>query len=280
MGKQSLTIDLKSLPKASLGFKEPMLAKAVNSLPTKGDWQYEIKLDGYRAVIVKKRGQVMVFSRRGNNLNRRFPVIAAAFDFLADDTIIDGEIVALDEKGMPSFAALQNSRHRARALHFYAFDLLAYRGKDVRGISLLERRDLLENYVLKNLSEPVRLSVGIKADPNRLVALAKQSGLEGLVAKRMDSRYERGERSGAWVKYKTNQGQELVIGGYKPGPVAFDYLLVGYYEETKLFFIGKIKNGFTPSLRRQIGEHFKALKTKECPFANLPEPHNAVGARR
>jgi bifunctional non-homologous end joining protein LigD len=121
----------------------------------------------------------------------------------------------------------------------------------------------------------VRLSSEFAASAKDLIAAAKQQGLEGIVAKRIDSKYEAGERSGAWLKYKTNKGQELVIGGYKPGTNAFEYLLVGYYEGKDLMFVSKIKNGFTPIVRRRVAEHFKKLETKTCPFANVPEPKNA-----
>jgi len=104
---------------------------------------------------------------------------------------------------------------------------------------------------------------------------AKKTGLEGVIAKRVDSRYESGERSGAWVKYKTNQGQELVIGGYKPAPNGFDYLLVGYYDGKDLIFIAKIRNGFTSVSRREVARNFPRLQTSQCPFANLPEPASA-----
>src|SRR5437762_4478038 len=169
-----MKIDLETLPNASLGFIEPMLAKAVDSLPTKGNWLYEVKLDGYRAMAVKKRGQVTLFSRRGNALNRRFPTLPDAFDFLPEDSILDSEIVVLENTGKPSFSALQNSLGRANALFFYAFDLLAYRGKDLRRLPLAERRALLEKYVLRNIKEPVRLSTAFSAEPKRLVAAAKE----------------------------------------------------------------------------------------------------------
>ena len=156
-----MKIDLKRLPNASLGFIEPMLAKPVHSLPTKGDWLYEVKLDGYRALVVKKRGQVTLFSRRGNALNRRFPTLPCAFDFLPEGSIVDGEIVVLDNTGKPSFSALQNSLLRANTLYFYAFDLLAYRGKDLRRLPLSIRREVLEEHVLKNMNEQVRLSTAL-----------------------------------------------------------------------------------------------------------------------
>lgn len=270
-----MKVDLQGLPKARLDFIKPMLAKPIDSLPSGRDWLYELKLDGYRALVMKKRGQTTLFSRRGNILNGRFPTIAAAFSFLPNDTIVDGELVVLDDQGKPSFSALQNSRFTPDALYFYAFDVLAYQGKDLRKLSLTERRSLLEGNALKGMRDPVRLSAVFNTSPKQLIAAAKQTGLEGVIAKRGSSRYESGERSGSWVKYKTNKGQELVIGGYKPGPNGFDYLLVGYYEGKDLIFIAKVRNGFTPALRRAVAQHFRALRTSECPFANLPEPASA-----
>jgi bifunctional non-homologous end joining protein LigD len=270
-----MKVSMNDLPKASIEFIEPMLAKNVEQLPTKGDWVYEVKLDGYRAQAIKKRNILTLFSRRGNNLNKRFPLISNAFDFLPNNTIVDGEIVALDEQGRPSFSALQNSLRRAQDLYFYAFDLLAFSGKDLRKLPLVERRAVLEEHALADMRDPVRLSAVFTASPKQLIAAAKKSGLEGIIAKRASSRYETGERSGAWVKYKTNKGQELVIGGYKPGNIGFDYLLAGYYDGKDLIFIGKIKNGFTPPLRRKVAQSFRGLKTNLCPFANLPEPQNA-----
>lgn len=270
-----MKIDLQQLPPARLDFVQPMLAKPSDRLPSGSNWVYELKLDGYRALVMKKRGVVTLFSRRGNNLNPRFPIIASAFSFLPDDTMVDGELVVLDQSGKPSFSALQNSRFTPNALYFYVFDLLAYQGRDVRRLPLIERTRLLKRYVSKGMREPVRLSAVFTASPHELVAAAKKAGLEGVIAKRADSRYESGERSGSWVKYKTNKGQELVIGGYKPGPNGFDYLLVGYYEGRDLIFIAKIRNGFTPALRREVARNFGSLKTLQCPFANLPEPANA-----
>jgi DNA ligase D-like protein (predicted ligase) len=270
-----MNVDLQQLPKARLEFVKPMLAKPSARLPTGADWVYELKLDGYRALVMKKRGVVTVFSRRGNILNGCFPSIAAAFSFLPDNTIIDGEVVVLDQKGIPSFSDLQNSRFTSESLYFYVFDLIAYRGKDLRKLPLVERRSLLEGSVLKGMRDPIRLSAVFNASPKKLVAAAKKTGLEGVIAKRASSRYETGERSGAWVKYKTNKGQELVIGGYKPGPNGFDYLLVGYYEGKDLIFIAKVRNGFTPALRREVAKNFPQLRTVNCPFANLPEPASA-----
>ena len=270
-----MKIDLEQLPKARLDFIPPMLARPVNELPAGTGWIYELKLDGYRALVLKTRRVVTLFSRRGNNLSNNYPTITRACSFLPDDTIVDGELVVLDEQGRPSFSALQKSRFTPDALHFYVFDLLACEGRDLRKLPLVQRRELLEEYVLKDMRDPVRLSPSFNTSPNRLIAAAKKSGLEGVIGKRGDSRYESGERSGAWVKYKTNKGQELVIGGYKPGTTGFDYLLVGYYEGKDLIFIAKIRNGFTPTLRLEIAKNFPKLRTSVCPFANLPEPASA-----
>jgi len=270
-----MKVDLRKLPPARLDFVKPMLARPVNTLPAGANWVYELKLDGYRTLVLKDRGVVTLFSRRGNIMNVPFPSIARAFGFLPDKTMVDGELVVLDERGKPSFNALQHSRFTPESLYFYAFDLLAFQGRDLRKLTLVERRSLLETRALKGMRDPVRLSAVFEASPHELIAAAKKAGLEGVVGKRADSRYETGERSGAWVKYKTNQGQELVIGGYKPGTHGFEYLLVGYYDGRDLIFIAKIRNGFTPALRREIAAKFARLKTTRCPFANLPEPASA-----
>lgn len=268
-------IDLRKLPNARMDFVKPMLAKPVNQLPSGRNWLYELKLDGYRVLAMKQRGVVTLFSRRGNNLNSAFPRIVASLSFLTNDTIVDGELVVLDDHGKPSFSALQKHKFTPDALHFYVFDLLAYKGKDLRKLTLMERRAVLEESALIRMRDPVRLSSVFPTSPSQLIAAARKSGLEGVVAKRSDSRYESGERSGAWVKYKTNKGQELVIGGYRPGSHGFEYLLVGYYERRDLIFIAKIRNGFTPALRRDVAQHFAGLRTPQCPFANLPEPASA-----
>lgn len=262
-----------SLPQAKIRFAEPMLAKLVNEVPDSPEWQYELKLDGHRALIVKRDGKVDLFSRRGNRLNEKYPAIAAAFERLSRDTVLDGEIVALDSKGRPDFNRLQNWK-RGRNLFFYAFDILAYKGRDVSKLPLRDRRRVLDE-ALSGLSDPIRLSPVLDFPAKQIVRAARENGLEGVVGKRRDSKYEPGQRSGAWVKYKTQKGQELVIGGYLRGNHGFDSLLVGYYDDGDLIFNAKVRNGFTPAVRQQVSKRFKGLETNKCPFANLPEPKNA-----
>lgn len=266
-------IDVDTLPKSAMEFIEPMQAKLVANLPQGEDWHYEIKLDGYRALAIKNKGTVRLLSRRNNSLNHRFPEIAAALDQIQDGVIVDGEVVALDAQGRPSFNLLQHYKTAAEIV-FYGFDLLAYRARDLTRLPLRQRRDGLQS-VLANAPDRIRISATLDASARDVIAAIKKHGLEGVVAKRTDSLYEPGGRSG-WVKYKVNRGQELVIGGFKPGGKSyFENLAVGYYDRGKLIFVAKIKNGLTPAIKEQIYDRLKRLQTDKCPFANLPEPKTA-----
>src|SRR5262245_11522704 len=115
------------------------------------------------------------------------------------------------------------------------------------------------------------MSEDIEAAPTDMIRVAKEFGFEGIVAKRKDSVYESGKRTGAWVKYKINRGQEFVIGGYTPGN-PFDSLIVGYHEDERFLYAAKVRNGFVPQLRRDVATKFKGRRINACPFANLPEP--------
>jgi DNA ligase D-like protein (predicted ligase) len=240
-------------------------------VPEGGDWLYEIKFDGYRALAIRSGGNVQLRSRNDNDFNTRYPGIVKALAHLPDDTVIDGEIVALDESGKPSFTILQNYGSASADLHFYVFDLLILRGKDVMAEPLVKRRELLEEYVLPKLAEPIRYSPELKARLKDLIQSVKDQGREGLVAKRRDSRYEPGLRSGAWQKMRVNQGQEFVIAGYTPSPKNFDALVIGYYDDTGLIYAARTRNGFTPGSRAELFRKIKPLEIRECPFAKLPE---------
>ena len=248
-----------------------MLLLRTEKLPEGKDWLYELKFDGYRALAIKGRGGVQLRSRNDNEFNARYPGIVAALAGLPDDTVIDGEVVALDADGKPSFNLLQNYRSAEAPLHFFVFDLLVVNGKDVMAEPLVKRRELLEKRVLSKLSEPVRYSPELKASLKDLIQSVKAQGLEGLVAKRRDSKYESGLRSGAWQKMRVNQGQEFVIAGYTPSPKNFDALVIGYYDKGKLIYAARTRNGFTPASRVQLFKKIEPLEIKDCPFANLPE---------
>jgi ATP-dependent DNA ligase len=151
-------IDLGNQPSAKIEFIEPMLAQPVSNLPEGPQWQYEIKLDGYRALALKTEKAMQLVSRRNNRLNAQFPKIASALGALPSDTILDGEIVALDDHGRPSFNLLQNHRSGASTIVFYAFDVLAYAGKSVVSLPLRTRRHLLER-ALERVTEPIRCPI-------------------------------------------------------------------------------------------------------------------------
>jgi DNA ligase D-like protein (predicted ligase) len=248
-----------------------MLLLRTEKLPEGPDWAYEIKLDGYRALAFKTGGKLQLRSRNDNDFALRYPSIAKALASLPDDTAVDGEIVALDAEGKPSFNALQNYGSSKADLIFYVFDVMVLAGKDVMGEPLRQRRELLEKKVLTKLNEPIRYSPALEASLADLVHSVKAQGFEGLVAKRRDSKYQPGERTGAWQKMRVNQGQELVIAGYTPSSKNFDALVIGYYEDGKLMYAARTRNGFTPASRAELFKKLKPLEIKECPFANLPE---------
>jgi bifunctional non-homologous end joining protein LigD len=268
-------LDVEASTNARMGFIEPMLARPVHKLPEdERRWLYEIKLDGYRCLALRDGKGVKLFSRNNNLLNHRFPKIAQALLQLEPGTMLDGEIVALDESGRPSFNILQNDQPAEEQIYYYAFDLLIHDGKSLLQVPFEQRRNLLQSVITPFL-DTLRLSENFDGAPKDIIGAAQQLGLEGVVAKKRGSLYQPGQRSGAWVKYRINGSQELVIGGYIPGSDFFDALLVGYYRENKLLFVAKIRNGFVSRVRRELFRKFSGLETKQCPFANLPEAKNA-----
>ena len=252
-------------------FIEPMLLLPTTTLPEAAGWVYELKLDGYRAVAFKTGGRVQLRSKNNKDFNRKYPGVADALRSLPDETVVDGEIVALDESGRPSFNALQNYGSSKVPILYYVFDILVLAGRDLTSQPLEKRRDLLRQHVLPKLSDPVRESSELKASLSDVVKAVRAQGLEGVVAKNLKSLYEPGKRSGAWRKMRINKGQEFVIGGYTVGTKNFDAIVFGYYEGAKLLYAGRTRNGFTPILREQLHKRFRALEIPECPFANLPE---------
>jgi len=224
-----------------------MLLLATSSLPDTKEWLYELKLDGYRAIAFKSNGKAQLRSRNNKDFATRYAAITKALQNIPDETVIDGEVVALDPSGRPSFNALQNFASSTQPIYFYVFDLLMLAGRDVRSLPLIERRELLMTKVLPKLSEPIRYSPDLEASLPDLISSVREQHFEGLVAKRKYSVYESGQRSGAWLRMRVNQGQEFVIGGYTPGPKNFDALIFGYYEGKLLIYVARCRNGFTPA---------------------------------
>jgi ATP-dependent DNA ligase len=206
-------------------------------------------------------------SCRKNVLNEKFGYIAEALEKLPDNTVLDGELVALDDENRSNFNLLQNFKSAELRIHYYAFDVLTHKGKSLLDRPLAERREVLAKILPRN--EHISLSL-VGHSAKEMLTFVKKHGLEGIIAKRADSPYEPGKRSGLWGKYRINLGQEFVVGGYTPGN-PFDAIIVGFYRGTDLMFAGRIRAGFVPATRREVFGKLKGLKIAKCPFVNLPE---------
>src|SRR5215831_644075 len=247
-----------------------MLLLRTDRLPEGPNQSYELKLDGYRALAIKTGGRVKLRSRNENDFNARYPAIVKALSAMSDDTVIDGEVVAVDESGRPSFNLLQNYGSAGAPLIYYVFDILLVSGRNVMSEPLIRRKEILRHEVLAQLGEPIRESPVLDASLRDLMTAVRAQGLEGLVAKRLDSGYEPGKRSGAWQKMRLNRGQEFVIAGYTPSPRNFDALVFGYYEGSDLMYAARTRNGFTPASREQLFRKFRGLEIAQCPFRKPP----------
>jgi bifunctional non-homologous end joining protein LigD len=258
-----------------LQFIEPMQAR-LTEVPPKGDWIYEIKFDGFRALALKEGDSVRLLSRNEKDLGGKFPeVVDSVAGLPSEDAILDGEIVALDSKGRSSFQLLQAFElgEQRPPLFYYVFDLLRLEGEDLRSLPQHERKARLAT-LLKKPPGLIRHSAALAGNAATLLKKAKQLGLEGLIGKRADSAYEAGRRSGAWIKLKLLQEQEFIIGGYtNPEGTRkhFGALLVGVFDKQQLRFCGKVGTGFDEKRLKQLFTILDKIQRDNCPFANVPE---------
>jgi bifunctional non-homologous end joining protein LigD len=264
---------LENLSTGKAEFIEPMECALVAKLPEGSDWTYEVKLDGYRAIGVKGSSETILYSRNRKNFNKRFPQIVETLRDLPADTVIDGEVVALDESGRPDFHGLQHFTAERSRIRYFVFDLLVFEGRDLTNLPLTTRRKALAG--IKIHSSWICISEQFNIPAADMLAAVRQQGLEGVVAKRKDSLYEPGKRTGSWAKLRINRGQEFVVGGFTPGVHGLDSVIVGYYRGKDLFYVARTRNGFVPATRRTVYERLKPLITDKCPFVNLPETGRA-----
>lgn len=245
-----------------------MMALPASALPVGDEWTYEVKWDGYRAQAIKNGDAVSLASRNLKNITRQYPdVVRAVAGIRASSAHLDGEIVAIDAQGRPSFQALHHWSLEGLSIVYYAFDLLHLDGKNFAAAPLDERRTTLADVVR---GSGVLLSEPLPGSPDRIEDAVRALGLEGVIAKRRRSTYVAGRRSGAWVKVRFAKRQELVIGGFRPNAGGLESLLVGYYDGAKLLCAGKVRNGLTPHVRADLFARLEPLVTPRCPFANLP----------
>lgn len=260
---------MKRITDSEIAFAPPMECLPVNELPESHDWVYELKLDGFRGQAIRDKNGVHLLSRNGKDFSKKFPqVFAALAEALPLGTAVDGELVAFDESGQPSFSAIQNADADTNVM-FFAFDVLVNHWRDVKNLALDERLSLLQSAIVP--SERVQLSEHFSGPLNRFVAAVREMGGEGVVAKRLASRYEPGKRTGAWAKKRLNIGQEFVIGGFTPGSHGIDALVVGFYRGDALMYAARVRAGLVPATRRELYSRLKPLIVEKCPFANLPE---------
>lgn len=266
----------------------PMLATRAEKLPTGAGWAYEAKWDGIRALVLIRGGTLTITSRLGNDLSGRYPELTGLVDTTGGrDVLLDGEIVALDDAGRPSFQELQRRMHVQSATaiarlmaevpaSFIVFDVLWDDGEDLTARPYTERRARLEALGLQGSHWQ---TPPMSTDGQAMFDASLGLGLEGVVAKRLDSPYEAGRRSRAWIKVKHHRAQELVVGGWLPGEGSraptFGALLLGYYDDGALRYAGRVGTGFDSDTLDLLTDRLHALARTDSPFASGPVPRGA-----
>ncbi|MEX0719354.1 MAG: DNA ligase D [Balneolaceae bacterium] len=246
---------------------KPMLAKKTSEIFEDPDWLYEMKWDGYRALANINEGNVQLYSRNGISFNTKFSPIVKALETIPHNAILDGEIVLLDDDGIPVFQNLQNYSPESEGegeLYYYVFDLLYLNGHNIMHLSLEERKSLLPAVIED--APRIIYSEHMSGKAAGFFDKAIESGMEGVIAKKAGSKYFPGTRSGNWLKIKSQESQEALICGYTEGKRLFGSLILGMYEEGKLIYIGNCGSGFDENSQREILEKLKPLKIKKKPF--------------
>ncbi|MDQ0030689.1 ATP-dependent DNA ligase [Arthrobacter bambusae] len=278
----------------------PMLATSGTTADvSSGDWLFELKWDGFRAIVSSSGGKISVISRSGIDMTATYPELADPRYWPRHDFVADGEIVALSKDGRPSFELLQKRMNlfkpgdveRARAavpVQLMLFDLLydagSHGSSDLTSLPLSERRDRLEAFRsgLPAKGSPIHVSEVLDHDLDDLLASAAELGLEGVMAKRAESRYQPGRRSRSWVKLKLERMQEVVVGGWRPGAGArlgtIGALLVGIPDGDKLRYAGRVGTGFKDWQLRDILKRLEGIDRRDSPFHDIPA-EDARGAQ-
>jgi bifunctional non-homologous end joining protein LigD len=261
---------LAAFPKTLL----PQLATLTAAAPSGPEWLHELKFDGYRILAEIEEGQVRLMTRRGNDWTSSLPGLARWVKKVrVKSAILDGELVANDERGRASFQRLQNAlkEDSAADLVYHVFDLPYLNGYDLRGVRLEERKSLLSQVLATAdvaTDGRIRYSQHVEGDGPKVLTEACRIGLEGIVCKHRDSPYE-SRRSSAWLKVKCHGRQEFVIGGFtKPegSRVGFGSLLLGYYEGGELHYAGRVGAGFDQAMLGDLSKRLKQIATKSSPY--------------
>jgi bifunctional non-homologous end joining protein LigD len=263
----------------------PMMART-GTLPTDQErWSFEVKWDGVRAIAYAQPGRLRLESRNLNDITAAYPEVRGLLDDLGmHEAVLDGEIVAFDERGKPSFERLQRRMHVTAAsaikrlaasmpVVYAIFDLLYLDGRSLIELPYTERRTALEELELGGGAW--RVPAVHPGEGELLLEATREQGLEGVVAKRLDCRYEPGRRSGAWLKVKHTLRQELVIGGWVPGEgrraQRIGALLMGYFAHGKFVYAGRVGTGFTEATLEQLQSRLEPLRRNRSPFDRGPK---------
>ena len=252
---------------------KPMLATLVDKPVEEEGWLYEIKWDGYRALGYINKGAVEIKSRNNKSFNEKFYPVYNALNNWKINAVVDGEIVVVNEKGIPDFSDLQAWRSEADGhLNYYLFDILWLDGIDVMGLPLAERKEILRSVGPQN--SIIKLSENFDATGKEFFALADKMGLEGIMAKKASGLYIPDLRTKEWLKIKTEKMQEAIIGGYtlnEGSSKPFSALLLGIFDENIFRSLGTVGTGFSNSVQKEILKKLKPYETKTCPFVVPPE---------
>jgi bifunctional non-homologous end joining protein LigD len=252
----------------------PMLATLADEVPRGAGWAFEVKWDGYRAIATVSQSDATLTSRNGNDLTVRFENVAKEIAKTAKtpDCVLDGEVCALDDEGRSSFSAMQQGKP-GTPIVYYVFDVLEVDGEPLVDLPLVERRKRLER-LLDKRNRTVRLSETFD-DGNALLQAAKEQRLEGIMAKRLDSKYAVGRRTRDWLKVKTHGEQEFVIAGFTKGTgrraSSFGSLVLGYYQGRELVYAGNVGTGFSSSEIDKLLDKLRPLERETSPFRAVPK---------
>ncbi|MDB5224285.1 MAG: ligD [Chitinophagaceae bacterium] len=246
-----------------------MLAKETTEPFDDKDWLYEIKWDGYRAIAEVNNGDVRLYSRNGNTFENSYPVVVNELKKIKADAVLDGEIVVLNNEGVPEFQLLQHYEENThRPIQFYAFDILSLNGHTTTELPLIERKKLLQKIIPKN--EVIKYSDHIMEKGIDFFNVSKEKNLEGILAKKADSHYYIGKRTNEWLKIKNHKTQEAIICGYTdPGGARkyFGALVLGVKDGDKLKYIGHTGSGFTQKSLKEMWDLLQPLRQSKSPFA-------------
>ncbi len=271
----AVTSILEGLPRQAFPrHLSPMLATLTDAPFDDSDWEYEIKWDGYRALAFRKGKTTTIKSRNDKVFDEKFYPVFDAVKAWDIEAVVDGEIVAVNEKGIARFGQLQNWRSEADGpLLYYVFDVLWLNGKQTTNLPLSDRMALLQAIIPPG-EGIIRQGLSVTGRGTDLFKAARDTGLEGIIAKRLDSPYEPGIRTHDWLKIKVQKRQEVVIGGYtrnQDSPKLFSSLLLGVYDKGKLLYAGKVGTGFNQRQQEEMLQLFKPLVRKTSPFKTIPD---------